>query len=663
MLLDREGPRAHLENIVYETCQMVLNYYGMLPEYRNVDAGPLPGDESMAGYRGVITAFSGSGPEDPKACLAWLLRQMEAGRKLIVLGSLAVPASGDPESGAGRLASDVYGGLGLRHEGNYTAVRSLLRYARKDPAGMDFERDLPAFPEIYEQYVPTGEDLHVFLSVRRIDRPESESAVVVTGPAGGFAMVEYMRWQDPVTFKKQWYLDPFRFFREALGLESAPAPDPTTLNGLRVAISHVDGDAFSGISRIDDDQPLCGEVIRDRVLERFDFPVTVSVITGEVSPEALGSERLKELAREIFALPNVEPASHSYSHPYYWDPEDTGKSRYHRLHGIEIPGYAFDPAVEIDGSVAYISRELAPPHKPCRVFLWTGNCEPRASDLARCDLLGLLNMNGGDTVFDALSDSYTGVAPYYRNVRGEIQVHTGQANETILTNLWEGPYHGYRNVITTMERTGSPRRVAPIDIYYHFYSAEYPASLEALQDVYTWALGQETARMFTSQYLEMVRGYLDARIRGIGPGRWEVRDYGACTTVRFEDPSLRVDLGRSENVLGWVREPQGLFVSLAPDRERAVVQLSENAVPPLEALPYVRKAGGRVEIVEREENRMSLRYRGFGEGMIRIAGLEPGRTCTVSGSALGENGFRRAPDADGTLTLTPVFTGTLEVAW
>jgi hypothetical protein len=70
-----------------------------------------------------------------------------------------------------------------------------------------------------------------------------------------------------------------------------------------------------------------------------------------------------------------------------------------------------------------------------------------------------------------------------------------------------------------------------------------------------------------------------------------------------------------------------------------------------------------VEIAAREEYRLSLRYRGFGEGMIQIAGLRPGRTCTVSGSALGENGFRRAPDADGALTLTPVFTGTLEVSW
>lgn len=661
VLLNQEGPRAPLENTVYVCCQMVLNYYGMLVEYRNINEGPLPGDESMAGFRGVITAFTEGRIADPAGYLSWLLHQTEAGRKVIVLGPLGVTPDGDPFSETDRLANALYDKLGLRYEGDFTTVKPLLRYAHKDPQGVEFERTYPDYPGIYERFVPVGEDLHVFLSIRRIDRPDSESAVIVTSPAGGFARVEYMRWMDPVTYNKQWYLDPFRFFREALDLEGVPAPDPTTLNGVRVAISHVDGDAFSGRSRIGK-KPLCAEVIRDEVLRNFDFPVTVSVITGEVAPQALGNETLVALAREIFALPNVEPASHSYSHPYYWDPVFAGKSRYHRLHGIRIPGYAFDPAVEIDGSVAYITEHLTPPDKPCRVFLWTGNCEPRPSDVARCDHLGLLNMNGGDTVFDDMSDSYTSVAPLVRNVGGHIQVHTGQANENILTNLWEGPFQGFRNIITTMKRTGAPRRVTPIDIYYHFYSAEYPASLKALQDVYTWVLKQETARLFTSEYLERVQGYLEAEIHPAGSGRYEVRSYGACTTIRFEDAALGVDLDRSENVLGWIQEPQGLFVSLAPDRDRAIVQMTKEASAP-EDRPYLFKATGWVNRLEREAGRIELRYRGFGEGSITIAGLAPNRLCTVSGSALGGEGLQRKTDSKGMLTVSSVITGALNIAW
>ena len=661
MLLNKESPRAPLENVVYEGCQMVLNYYGMLVEYRNVNQGPLPDDEAMAGFRGVITAFSEGPIAEPKSCLSWLLHQMEAGRKVIVLGHLGVQTYG-VSSEIERLANAVYAGLGLRYEGEYTAVKPLLRYVQKDPQGVEFERAYPAYPEFYERFVPAGKNLHVFLSIRRTDQPDSESAVIVTGPAGGFALVEYMRWMDPVTFKKRWYLNPFRFFREALGLEGFPAPDPTTLNGVRVAISHVDGDAFSGRSRIGK-KPLCAEVLLDEVLRRFDFPVTVSVITGEVSPQALGNETLVALAREIFALPNVEPASHSFSHPFYWNPEFAGKSRYHRLHGIRIPGYTFDPSAEIDGSVDYITQQLAPPGKPCRVFLWTGNCEPRPSDVARCERLGLLNMNGGDTVFDDSSDSYINVAPVVRNVGGHIQVHTGQANENILTNLWEGPFHGFRNIITTMKRTGSPRRVAPIDIYYHYYSAEYPASLKALQDVYSWVLKQEIARLFTSEYLERVQGYLNAEILQAGPGRYEVRNYGKCTTIRFENAPLGVDLARSENVLGWVRQPQGLFVSLAPGRDRAVIQVGERDVGAQPSAPFLQKATGWVDRLETGDGRLELSYRGFGKGSLTIAGLAPNHACTASGSALGQETLRKKTTSNGGLTLSDVSTGAVKIVW
>ena len=170
--------------------------------------------------------------------------------------------------------------------------------------------------------------------------------------------------------------------------------------------------------------------------------------------------------------------------------------------------------------------------------------------------------------------------------------------------------------------------------------------------------------MFTSEYLEMVRGYLNAGVYATGPGRYEIRDYGACTTIRFEDDSLRVDLALSENVLGWVKGPQGLYVSLAPGRDRAVVQVEK--VKPAgraEASPYLRKAAGWVDAFEQEAGRIVLEYRGFGKGPVEIGGLEPDRTYMVSGSALEETPAQIQSDAEGVLPISSVATGTLEVTW
>ncbi|MGC6595324.1 hypothetical protein ACP0GC_25365, partial [Escherichia coli] len=55
--------------------------------------------------------------------------------------------------------------------------------------------------------------------------------------------------------------------------------------------------------------------------DRYRFPVTVSVVEGELSPQGVYpqlSAQTTALARKMFTLPYVEPASHSFSHPFNW---------------------------------------------------------------------------------------------------------------------------------------------------------------------------------------------------------------------------------------------------------------------------------------------------------------------------------------------------------
>ncbi len=273
-------------------------------------------------------------------------------------------------------------------------------------------------------------------------------------------------------------------------------------------------------------------------------------------------------------------------------------------------------------------------------------------------------MNGGDTLFDNVYNSMTSVAPYYQKVGDRYQIHTGQANENILTNLWTGPYYGYRNIITTMERTEHPRRLCPIDIYYHFYSGEYPSSLKALKDVNDWALQQDVAPVFTSQYIEMVHGYLNVKLLRDGDHRYIVRDYGNCLTLRFDTNDRLPDLSRSVNVLGYFISSQGLYVSLMPGKPEAIVALSEKALlPEGKPHPYLQNASGWVTDFTVKDNLIRIVYRGFGNGRITLAGLPPQRTYALSG-----NGFKGCPiliksNDRGELAIECARTGTLDVSW
>ncbi len=400
------------ENFVFDNCQTVLNYYGLLCEYRDVNQRPLPDADEMERYRGVITSFTSAKIEDAQTYLLWLKQQLDVGKKVVVLDELGGDdASNNPE--IERLRENVCRKIGFEETGDFTSNRAVIRYGRKDPKGVEFERKYPVLPKEYEQIKPVDPHVKTWLSLKRTDLEDSESSIILTSPAGGYARGEFILWEDPATYRRQWYLNPFMFFEAALDLKGLPRPDPTTLNGLRVAFSHIDGDAFTGLSKIDK-RSLCGEIVFQEILKKYDFPVTVSIIVGEVDPAIMGDESYVALAKKVFALPNVEPASHTFSHPFYWDPAYKGKDRYDSQYGFEIPGYAFDLEKEIDHSLEYISKVLSPPEKPCKIMLWSGNCRPTEEAVARCDQLGCLNINGGDTLFDDYNDSYTSVAPLYR---------------------------------------------------------------------------------------------------------------------------------------------------------------------------------------------------------------------------------------------------------
>lgn len=156
------------------------------------------------------------------------------------------------------------------------------------------------------------------------------------------------------------------------------------------------------------------------------------------------------------------------------------------IYGFPVSGYTFSLNTEIVASARYVTERLSPKAKPCRVIQWSGSCDPTETALRVADEAGILNINGGDTYTDAVMPSLTTVSGLVNPVGKRMQVYTGQANENILTNLWTGPFHGYRDIIEAMRFTETPRRLMPINIYYHFYSAEKHASLRALQDVHEW---------------------------------------------------------------------------------------------------------------------------------------------------------------------------------
>jgi hypothetical protein len=533
---------------IHRMAAVVLEHLGYAVDYLDV-RDPLPSGPLQDKYAGIVTWFEDTRVPSPGIYRAWLLNQIAEGMKVAILGHIGI---GPDHQLQQRL------GLSFEDRGAKGAVRVLLA----DPATTGFEVKVEARQnEFFPQQIHEQQD-----SARRLLSVEDESGTrmdaVFTASWGGMACYPYFIAQG-YDESYRWVINPFAFIKQALKLPDLPAPDVTTLDGHRMLIVTIDGDGFPSRAEMPSNQ-YSGKVILEQILKHYPVKATVSIIEGEIGPTGRWpqlSPELETIARDIFALPNVEVASHSYSHPFDWlrfghDQEDGSMNGLFR--------YDYSLRREIQGSVDYINRRLAPRDKPTKVFLWSGDAVAPAEALLQAQSTGILNMNGGDTIITNRRPTLTLVSAMGRPIGGYYQTYAPEQNENVYTNEWKGPFYGFRDVISTYQLTERPRRLKPIDIYFHFYSGSKIGSLKVLKQVFVWALSQDVIPVYASEYIRKVEDFQGLTLARRLDGCWQLRGDGQLTTLRVESDSKSgtVDRVRSRGVTSVREIPQGRYIGL-----------------------------------------------------------------------------------------------------
>ncbi len=619
----------------HRVATMPLNYLGYSVEYLDTAEAlpeyPLPGRVA-----GIVTRFTDTSRNEV-ALFAWLKKQMDAGVRVAVLGDLGF-----------RMTAARAAALGLSLA-NQASALDPLRVSHRDPI-VGFE--LEPFPD-RRSYLPLtlakgspGNEALLTLVGRGAERMD---AVAFTA-WGGYALFPYNVITIPGSTSKRWIVDPFAFYKRALRLPDMPVPDVTTENGRRLLIAHIDGDGFA--SRAETRAaPYSGEVLLKEILERYRLPHTVSIIEGETSPRGLyaaQSPALEAIARKIFALDTVEIASHSFSHPFRWQAAEAAAAAQNvsgsETYSLKIPGYTFDLRAEIQGSIDYIDKVLAPKGKRTKVFLWTGDCNPDEEPLVDTVAAGVLNMNGGDTLITRADPSVTLVSPLGIPRGRHFQVYAPNQNENVYTSLWEGPYYGFERVLETFALTETPRRLKPVNIYYHMYSTTKTASLTALHKVYQWALAQPLFPVYASEYIAKVNDFRRVVVARALDGTWLVRGAEALRTLRAP-ASLGVPSG--SGVAGHARQGETAYVHLHADEARF------GFAPAASAGAYLAEANARITAFEREATGFAFALRGHQPIAFRLGG--------AAGCRVRAAGRDIAPGKDGLYHPDPDGAGRLEV--
>ena len=525
----------------HRMASLPIEYLGYVPIVKNIKDG-LPNRDELSRYQAVVIWLEQPVKRE-QAYINWIKILREEKIKVLFIDGFALE---DDQS--------LCEGLGIKKLTNKADVFDKQTVLYKDEIfGFETPLAINYVPILYQT-----EEGKALLHLRNTASQESMPAAVM--PWGGYALSGMM--STSFADNTLWVMNPFIFFQEALALKNIPVPDPTTENGRRLLFAHIDGDASMNKVEWDPRKYSIG-VMYEKVLKKYKIPQSVSIVQAETDPKGLypkDSPALEEEARKIYRLPYVEGATHTLTHPFKWGEIKDGDLN--ETYRLKLKDYAFSIDTEIRGSLKYINTRLLPKEKPrANTVFWTGDCLPKEEVLEYTYKHQILNINGGDTIITNDKPWLSLVAPYGLK-RGEYrQVYTGAENENVYTNDWRGPFWGFKKVIQTFELTDKPRRLKPIDIYYHFYAASKDASLKALDDVYTWALKQETMPIYTSEYIPKVLEFYDLSMVKSSDG-WSFEGMNALKTLRLSSSMPKVDFKASSAVLGEKVEESVRYVHL-----------------------------------------------------------------------------------------------------
>ncbi|MDR5873223.1 bifunctional glycoside hydrolase 114/ polysaccharide deacetylase family protein [Caballeronia sp. LZ062] len=613
---------------------MPLNWLGYRVEFADI-AKPLPEGDLSGRYAGIVMWLDSPAP-DRAAFHDWLEAQVDHHVPVAMLTTFGMDVGGELAQKLDLVPVAGRPGNRLRVESMDSSMMSFEMKPQPDPRDTTNLRAGPHSRSLLRlASADAGNDFAI-------------DAAAIT-PWGGYAMRPFAVFDMPMVNEARWVLQPIRFFRAALRLpEDLPAPDPTTENGRRLLLTHIDGDGLASRAEFNvDGGPMkvatsappqySGDALY-RVIREFGLPTTVSVIEGEISddgPYPQEAPRLRAIAREMFALPNVEMASHTYTHPLQWmrvtglgraasdtdTAEGGSRANYNGL-SIDIPGYRYDTDREIEGSIRYIDR-LAPAGKRVKVLLWSGDCQVPAPVIEAADKAGVYNMNGGDTLITKRYPSWAAIAPLGVNKNGFFQVFAPNQNEEPYTALWQGPYYGYERVLETFEMTEHPIRFKPVDVYYHMFSGTKYASVKALSDVYRTLSAQPLMPVYASEYAQKVLDFQRMEVSRDGEF-WRIHGSGALRTVRLPE-GRAPDLASAKGVAGYLAGPGGVYVHLTGSDARFRVVDAAGAAK----LPYLAEANGVVDHFARTPQGFSFDLASHVAPHFAIGGEARGNACIV----------------------------------
>ena len=528
-----------------------LEYMGYIERLYNVNKRGLPKLNEMSQYAGVIVWLDDY-YHNPHKLIKWVASLKRIGLKVAFLNNFGRNISKETLKPLNINLMNV--------NGNFFGENTIVHQDKM----IGFEIKPSKNIGIYLRPKNSKE----LLTIENKNHKKSTLAAIT--PWGGYAIDQ--AYIMTIGDDNIWVINPFEFLAKALRLKKLIVPDPTTENGTRLLFTHVDGDGF--MNRVEWNPKLfSGGVMLNEILKVYKIPHSISVVGAEVEPDGMYPKlvpQLTKIEKEIYALKNVEGATHTFSHPFKW-----GQIKHGNLspkYRLKVKGYKFSLDKEILGSLKYINTKFIPKgRKKAHTVFWSGDCQPPEKILDYMYKHKILNMNGGDTYITNSQPWQSYIAPFGIERGDYYQIYTGEQDENVYTNDWLGPFWGFKKVVQTFKLTNSPRRFKVVDIYYHPYSGSKRASVNALKYVFDWAIKQDLMPIYTTEYIPKAMDFYTVSISH-DDGEWLFSGMKSIKTVRIEQKGAGVNFRKSKNVLGFKHFENHTYVSIGRESSAIVTK-------------------------------------------------------------------------------------------
>lgn len=391
-------------------------------------------------------------------------------------------------------------------------------------------------------------------------------------------------------------LDLPAFLATWLGHDIAPVPDTTTRDGRHVFYSHIDSTGFSTPSTLPG-FPLCAEVMRDRIIDRYLLPVTVSVCEAELrgwlpGQQARDTAQLEHTARSLFELLQVQAASNSFSRPESWTADTDIAAKLNERASTN----RLDMQREIAGSMSYIHRQLLPLGKEVSLMLWPANAVPSVEAQGFCDSLGISSLSSA-------SAAQPSVIP--------------------------AACHGSKSI-----------RLEPMAVRCSFNDVRTEQGVATLAKTFDACAGESLHAMTAAAYASSVRDAHHTRVLRVADNHWIILNRGDCRTLRLPASAGVPDMTQCLGVAGHNVHQDQLYIHtmggarteviLTKDKPAQHIHLAESSAP----IEFMELSSRRATFHVRDLRPVEVVFGGF-EPRGQCAYLENGRPYTATADANG----------------------------